>query len=296
MLTLAAHRSRSVVPLDAREMSAARQVIDRVRVDVPACLVQASLFGSRARMEAGPRSDIDILLVFARLPEDREPHASIAERLTAAVADRTGVPVTAWSVSLLDLECGRRTPMLVDALEDAVPLWWRGRRLPLLRFTPFDALGCVDALLTRLDEGSAEVAALLADGLRQRAWARSRDDLVRLCTAGLLLRGITRPRRGAAVRAFVRLELRNDPPPPRVLDLLRWAAGSEPHVPIPPGGMAAVAEAVAGLRAGIVRGAERLALEVADPRLREVCGRNGTCSKPVYAGMPPAPSPAPAPR
>src|SRR5205809_7165314 len=109
--------------LTPRQHAAAMELVRRVRRGVPAELWRALLFGSRARGEARPDSDVDVLLVFRALPPDREPHAGIAERMAEETARDTGVPVTAWSVSLDDLACGRRTPMLVDALDDAVPLW-----------------------------------------------------------------------------------------------------------------------------------------------------------------------------
>jgi predicted nucleotidyltransferase len=256
--------------LGARELCAARSFIDAVLREVPAELIQASLFGSRARGEARPDSDVDVLLVFARLPPDREPQATLAERLAEQAASESGIPIAAWSVSLIDLEPGNRTPMLVDSLEDAIPLWWRHRPLPCLTFGPADALHCVSALLDRIDEGSAEFAANIEHGSRSSAARRVRDDLVRACTAGLLLRGITRPRRGAAVRAFTRLLLAADPPPPSVLATLRWAAesfgadGNDEDAPLrePPGGLPAAVATLAGLRRGVLRGAERLARQV----------------------------------
>jgi hypothetical protein len=130
--------------------------------------------------------------------------------------------------------------MLVDALDDAVPLWPPQRRLPVVPFTPDDARFCAARLLDRVDEGSEEVAQSLHDG--SDAWVRRvRDDLVRLCTAALLLAGDTRPRRGDAVRRFLertpRLRLSRSE-----RAALAWAARSYPpgHVelddetPVPP--------------------------------------------------------------
>jgi predicted nucleotidyltransferase len=252
--------------LTARELRAARRFVRRVRREVPASLVQASLFGSKAREEAGPDSDVDVLLVFSRLPPDREPHATIAERVAEEVARGTGVPVATWSVALVDLEAGRRTPMLVDALEDGAPIWWARRPLPRLGFTLPDARHCVRALLERVHEGRAEVREHLERGDREEAARRARDDLVRMCTAGLLLRGITRPRRGEAVTSFTRLVLRDEPPPEAVRRVLRWAAGSygasgkEDEAPVraPPGGLEAALGVVEGLRRGVLRGLARL--------------------------------------
>jgi predicted nucleotidyltransferase len=287
--------------LTPRELRAARRVVEAVLRWVPAELVQASIFGSRARGEARPDSDLDVLLLFARLPPDREPHATMAEELAAGVAGEMGVPVAVWSVSLVDLYCGNRTPMLVDALEDAIPLWWRRRPLPPLPLTPPDALGCVGALLERVAEGSAEFAAMLEHGQPDAAARRARNDLTRLCTAGLLLRGITRPRRGAAVRAFTRLCLPRDASP-EMLPVLRWAAasfgagGRDEDAPLrrPPGGLEAAARVVGELRRYIVRGARHLSYQLRGPRFADCVGRNGTCSHLRPAGMTPDPSQAPA--
>ncbi|HEV3052099.1 MAG TPA: nucleotidyltransferase domain-containing protein, partial [Longimicrobium sp.] len=187
--------------LDGRECAAVMEVVRQVRRRVAAPLERALLFGSRARRQARADSDVDVLLVFRRLPPDREPYASRAERIAEQVARRTGVPVGVWSVAGEDLVPGRRTPMLVDALEDAVPIWpdAEPHRAP---FTPADAVFCAARLLDRVEEGGEEVARLRATG--DEGWMRRvRDDLVRLCSALLLLTGGTRPRRGEAVRRFL---------------------------------------------------------------------------------------------
>ena len=226
--------------LDAREHAAAMRLVHEVRRRVGAKLESALLFGSKARRQARPDSDVDVLLVFKRLPPDREPQATHAERIADEVAARTGVPVGVWCVSREDLLAGRRTPMLVDALEDAVPLWPAGEAPPRAELTPADALFCANRLLDRVGEGSADVSAKLAAG--DPDWARrARDDLVRLCTAVLLLAGETRPRRGDAVRRFLERNPRFDPGA-EGCTVLAWAARSYPpgHVeldddsPVPP--------------------------------------------------------------
>lgn len=211
--------------LDGRERAAAMEIVRQVRRRVGARLECALLFGSKARGRARPDSDVDVLLVFRRLPPDREPHASHAERVADEVARRTGVPVGVWSVSREDLEEGRRTPMLVDALDDAVPLW-PDADPPRAPFTPRDAAFCAARLLERVDEGGEEVARTLAEG-DGRWMRRLRDDLVRLCTAVLLLAGDTRPRRGDAVRAFLARNPRF-PLSPAERGVLAWAARSYP--------------------------------------------------------------------
>jgi hypothetical protein len=226
--------------LDAREHAAAMELVARVRREVGAKLECALLFGSKARRQARPDSDVDVLLVFKRLPPDREPQATDAERIAEAVAARTDVPVGAWCVAREDLQPGRRTPMLVDALDDAVALWPADQPPPRAELAPADALFCAARLLDRVREGSAEVAEKLAAG--DAAWAgRARDDLVRLCTAVLLLAGETRPRRGDAVRRFLERNPRFDPGGDGCT-VLAWAARSYPpgHVemedetPVPP--------------------------------------------------------------
>ena len=57
--------------LDERERAAAMEVVRQVRRRVGARLECALLFGSKARRQARPDSDVDVLLVFRRLPPDR---------------------------------------------------------------------------------------------------------------------------------------------------------------------------------------------------------------------------------
>ncbi|HEY0038008.1 MAG TPA: nucleotidyltransferase domain-containing protein, partial [Longimicrobium sp.] len=244
-----------------------RLLVERVRERVPARLLSASLFGSRARGDARPDSDVDVLLIWPRLPPDREPQAGHAEAVADEVASRTGVPVGVWSVSLQDLRQGCRTPMLVDALDDAVPLWPPHTRLPVVPFTPDDARFCASRLLDRVDEGSEEVVQSLRDG--SDVWVRRvRDDLVRLCTAALLLAGDTRPRRGDAVRRFLERTPRLSPAPAERA-ALAWAARSYPPghvelddtapVPPPPVDVDTLLDLVDRLRALVVARGRRVA-------------------------------------
>lgn len=238
------------------QRAAIARLLYRVRAEVRAPLAHAALFGSSARGEARADSDVDVLLIFRRLPPDREPQAGHAEAIAEQVARETGVPVTVWSVSLIDLRRGERTPMLVDALTDALSLWPPGMEVPRIRFTPADAVYCAHTLLTRVEEGSAEVSDALAAGGLATAVLRMRDDIVRLCTANHLLSGRTRPRRGAAVRAFVR-EVGEQAFTAPERQVLAWAAasfgasGKEEHAPPPPppGGIRAACATVDALRA-----------------------------------------------
>jgi len=262
-----------------RERAAARELVRRVRVGVPAELARAFLFGSKARGEGRPDSDVDVLLVFRRLPPDREPQAGIAEGIAEEVAADTGVPVTVWSVALVDLEHGNRTPMLVDALDDGIPLWPPGAPPVRVAFTPDDALRCVDALLARVQEGSEEATESLARGDVEAAARRMRDDVVRLCTATLLLEGVTRPRRAQAARV---LERRcGHRLPLRLRPLLRWAAesygpeGKDEERPVapPPGGLREGSAGMGFLRRSVVRRAAALERSRAAPGTPGRAGR-----------------------
>lgn len=218
------------------------RMLDRITRCVPALLVEAALFGSVARLQARADSDLDVLLVFDWLPPDREPQASQAEQIAEEVARETGIPLSVWSVSLEDLQAGRRTPMLVDALEDALPICYREAPLPRIDFTPADALHCSGALLERVGEGEEEIGWKLRTGHLPGAAHRARDDLVRLCTALLLLQGMTRPRRAAAVEECVRHNLLPEEIVVRHTAILAWARDSfgadgrdeDAPVPVPP--------------------------------------------------------------
>jgi predicted nucleotidyltransferase len=214
-------------PLGEHEHDAVDRLVARVRRRVPAHLERVVLFGSRARGTARPDSDIDLLLIFRELTVDREPQATQVERIADDVHRTTGVPLGPWSVSRIDLRRGLRTPMLVDALADGVAIWPRDGSVPRIRFTPEDALRCSAALLDRVEEGSEESARRLRAGDARGAVRRARDDIVRLCTADLLLDGETRPRRGDAVHRYVE---RHDqvarPAPLGDLPALRWTAAS----------------------------------------------------------------------
>jgi hypothetical protein len=245
-------------------------LVNRVVAEVPATLIQAALFGSKARGDARADSDVDVLLIFRWLPTDREPQAGQAEAIAQAIAAEYGVPVTVWSVSLVDLVEGQRTPMLIDALEDALPIWCGGRPVRPVPFTPADALYCGGALLARVAEGSQAFAAARAIDNLGAASTRARDDVVRLCTAWLLLQGITRPRRAEAVRIFASMAYRPDTPPADVRDLLDWVISSFASdgrddgspVPAPPAGLAAVGHSIDHLRELVRSTADRLRFQL----------------------------------
>ncbi|MEX2572602.1 MAG: nucleotidyltransferase domain-containing protein [Gemmatimonadota bacterium] len=255
--------------LTAPELAAVRYFVARVLEEIRSPLVQAALFGSKARGEARADSDVDVLLVFRHLPPDREPHASAAERIAMEVAAETRVPVTVWSVSLVDLDVGQRTPMLVDALEDALPIWCWPEPLPSVAFTPPDTARCADALLARVAEGSRDFAEALFRGDLLAARLRGRDDVIRLLTALLLLDGTTRPRRSDVVEAYRVVDPEGAENPPLLADMLAWARASfgadgrcdDLPPPPSPGGERGLAEVVDLLRRRVRVALERLCQE-----------------------------------
>ncbi len=251
------NRRGALAGLTPGKRAVALELVYQVLSHVPARLQHAAVFGSTARGEAGTSSDVDVLLIFRRLARDREPHATQAEEIAARLSAQRGVVVEPWSVSLPDLRRGRRTPMLVDALADALPLWPIGTPIPRPPFTTDDAHFCVHMLLARVREGGREVAWLARTGRHHAAARRLRDDLVRMCVAGLLLRRDTRPRRAEAVRSFAA----SFPVPIDWQSALAWAAASfgpdgtdeQRRVSIPPGGLAGGARAVGALTRRLAR-------------------------------------------
>lgn len=91
-------------------------------------LVAAALFGSVARGEAGPRSDVDLRVVARHLPPGRlarhrllEPADAAVEPLLAALR-RDGVWTDVSPVLKTPEEAQRLTPLWLDLVEDAVVL------------------------------------------------------------------------------------------------------------------------------------------------------------------------------
>jgi len=210
------------------ESDALRELIRRLLERGWPPLLRAALFGSKARGDFDDRSDMDVLLVCDVDPADRTAAGAIAATVAASVAASTGIRVEPWTVCARDLDEGRRTPMLVDAVADAVPIW-PGDAPPLhAPFTPADAVFCAGRLLEWVSAGGAEARLALREGRLTDAAQRARDDIARLATAALLLTGDTRHRRLGSLARFERVFVRGGLVPPTVRPALAWASAAYP--------------------------------------------------------------------
>lgn len=239
--------------LAPRERRALAALLARALAGAGPPLLRALLFGSKARGDFDDASDVDVLLICDMDPADRRAAGAALAREADDVASALGVVIEPWVVALADLEEGCRTPMLVDALADGVPLWPPGAPPIRLPFTPADALFCADCLLDWVREGGVEAAAALDEGRWADAARRARDDISRLATAALLLTGDTRHRNAGSLRRFRRRFVDTGVLPPAILPALRWAEAAYAGEPAragerPPITRHAAATAPAGCR------------------------------------------------
>lgn len=214
--------------LTPREHAAVTRFLRRALARGNPPLFRAALFGSKARGDFDRDSDVDVLLVADVDADDRLPAAEAFGRLAGRVTEETGVEIEPWTVCVVDLDEGRRTPMLVDAAADSIPLWPAGA--PPLRapFTPADAVFCAECLLGWVEAGGDVSGRALAEGALDQAARRARDDIARLATAALVLCGDTRHRRVGTLRRFEERFVRTGTVSPRVLPALAWAARAYP--------------------------------------------------------------------
>ncbi len=219
---------RGYPALAAREIEAVDRLLARVLARPELGTDQVSLFGSRARRAHDRASDLDLLFLCRVPPRHRDEAARAIEAEAAAVAGRTHVPIETWTVTTRELRRGRRTPMLVDACRDAIPLWPPGAPPLRLRFTPADAVFCADRLLRWVEEGGGAVQTALEQGRAQDAARRSRDDIARMATAALLLTGDTRHRGAGSLARFEVVFVAPRLVSAAVLPALAWAASAYP--------------------------------------------------------------------
>jgi predicted nucleotidyltransferase len=210
------------------ERAATRELLRRLRTDRYPPLLRALLFGSRARGDHDAHSDLDLLFVFATGERQRAAVARDVTRATRQLAKDLSLPLQSWTLCLEDLAPGRRTPMLVDAVEDGVPLWPPDAAPLRLRFTPADACFCAQQLLNWVFAGGPLVRRELALGRRAAAATRIRDDVTRMATAALLLTGDTRHRRAGSLRRFRERLVGTAAVGSLCLPAVEWAAAAHP--------------------------------------------------------------------
>lgn len=217
-----------VPSLDAHERHAVAELIRRSLRSGQPPIVRVFLFGSKARGDFDDDSDVDVLAI-CRIPaEARDAAAAALAGHARAVARTTGVAVEPWAVPEEDLEVGGRTPMLVDALDDGIPIWPRGAPPLRIDFTPADAVFCAECLLDWVDAGGSIVREALTQGRWADAALRARDDITRMATAALLLDRDTRHRRIGSLRRFEDRWVRRGRVSHRVIPALDWAAAAFP--------------------------------------------------------------------
>lgn len=211
-----------------RERRAVQHLIARARAADAPPLLYAFLFGSKARGDFDELSDVDLLLV-CDIPEFRlDDAARWFHNRAMAIGAACRVALEPWVVHAGNLRQGARTPMLVDAIHDGIPLWPPGLPLLHLPFTPADARFCASRLLEWVDAGGPLVHDALRHGERRRAAGRARDDITRLATAALLLTGDTRHRKAGSLDRFHRRFVATGIIPPTVLPALAWARRAYP--------------------------------------------------------------------
>lgn len=242
----------------AEHRAVTRLIEGTLRRDGPP-LLRALLFGSKARGDFDRDSDVDVLLIYDVPTHHRDAVAADSQHLANRITRGTGVELETWAVAAADLDAGCRTPMLVDALEDGLPLWPPGAPALALPFTPADACFCADRLLDWVEDGGPLRAWALRRGHARLAARRARDDITRLATAALLLTGDTRHRRTSSLRRFHDRFVARGPIAPAVCGALSWAAAAYPRDrgrEAPPPTAFAVAMARAGVRGAAVMEAE----------------------------------------
>lgn len=214
--------------LDLSERRAVAELLRRALDSGEPPLIRAFLFGSKARGDDRHDSDVDVLALCAIDPDDRDQAAAALGEHAEAVYAATGIAVEPWVVPECDLEVGGRTPMLVDALDDGIPIWPRGASPLHIDFTPADAAFCASCLLDWVDEGGSIVRRALGEGRWEDAALRARDDITRMATAALLLDGDTRHRRRGSIVRFRERWVRTGRISRRALPALEWAARAFP--------------------------------------------------------------------
>jgi len=124
------------VPIPSPELNAALRALAEAYVAALRehwgdALVSAVLFGSVARGEAGPASDVDLLLVMEALPRGRlarhrylEPADAAVEPLLEALRGK-GVYADLSPILKTPAEAAKPVPLYLDLTEDAVVLYDR---------------------------------------------------------------------------------------------------------------------------------------------------------------------------
>ena len=142
------------VPKDRHSIDLERlisRVLELLEEELRENLVSVILYGSVARGDYRPDSDLDLLVVCDTLPANRwqrwDPILAVEERLRQELSSRGGPPLPYLSVILKDrCEAAYHSPLYLDMVEDA--------RILLDRDGFFQ--GVLDEIRTRLRELGAQ--------------------------------------------------------------------------------------------------------------------------------------------
>jgi predicted nucleotidyltransferase len=111
------------MPPDPHRTHATQEFARRLRRDLPANIIDLRLFGSEARGEAGPESDIDVLVV-VRPTDERKRLAGLIVDIAFDVNLAHGVYISPRVVTtqILNDPVWRETPFLRAVVRDGIPI------------------------------------------------------------------------------------------------------------------------------------------------------------------------------
>lgn len=114
----------ALIPLLEQEAAFRRGLLDALRASPPRGILTAASFGSAARDEEGPRSDLDLLLLVRRAA-DKEDALSFADRMRDRLGATYGVRLSALVFTRDEFRRALRKgdDLQREIIRDAKPVW-----------------------------------------------------------------------------------------------------------------------------------------------------------------------------